>query len=173
MAVFTAIAAVAAIAGLGLAVYSTIQQREATDRATEAQAAAISEQRRAEALRKQAMDLDATRRRREVVRNQVYSMARAEATATNQGAEFGSVLPGAFGGISGRSGVNELGINQNQELGGAIFDTNMRVSQHYETAARAGGDASMAAGLGSLGGMLLNNYRTIGQVGSWFAPSTA
>jgi hypothetical protein len=49
--------------------------------------------------------------------------------ATGAGAQFGSGLQGAYGQISGQSGVNLLGIRQNLELGRNIFDINAGISQ--------------------------------------------
>src|SRR5262245_14983635 len=110
MALFTAIAAAAAVGGLALSAVSMTQQAKYANEAAKANAAAIDQQKQAEAFRKQAMDLDATRRRREMIRNMIASNATAETVATAQGAQFGSALPGAYGGISGRTGVNELGV---------------------------------------------------------------
>lgn len=173
MALFTALAAAAAIGGLALGTVGMVQQQKGMKKASEAQAYAIAEQQKAEALRKQAMNLDASRRKREMVRNQVAAMGKAESIATNQGSQLGSALPGAYGGISGRTGVNVQGVNQNVELGQGIFDANAAASDQYRAAALAGGSAATGTGLASLGGMLLNNFQQIGQIGSWFAPAPA
>jgi hypothetical protein len=176
MAVMTAIAiasATAAVVGAGTAIYGMAQQKKASEQQAAYQSQAIDAQKRAEASRKQAMDLDANRRRREMVRNQIAANAQAQTVATNQGAGLGSGLPGAYGGISGRSGVNELGVNQNQQIGGEIFDANSAASDAYRGAAMAGSRASTAAGMTSLGSMMLTNSDTIGKVGGFFFPSTA
>lgn len=172
-AVLPVIGVAAAVAGVGISVYGMVQQQKAAKQQAEFQAQAIDAQKKSEALRKKAMDLDASRRRRELVRQQVSARAAAETVATNQGAQFGSVLPGAYAGIEGRTGVNAQGINQNQEIGAGIFANNATASDAYRNAALAGGNAATGAGLASLGGMLINNYETIGKVGSFFAPATA
>jgi hypothetical protein len=163
----------AALGGLAMSYSGAQKQQKAQEAQAASQAAAIAEQKRAEALRRRQMELDVSRRKREMIRTQVASMGTAEAVATNQGAQFGSALPGAYGGISGRTGVNMLGVNQNAELGGQIFDSNMRVSDHYRDAAMAGGEAAQGAGMVSMGGMLLSNSQRIGQVGGYFFPQGA
>ncbi len=168
-AVLPVIGAAAAVAGVGIAGYGLIQQQHAAQQQAEFQAQAITAQQQAEDARRRAMDLDATRRRREFIRSQVAARARAATIATNQGSSFGSGLPGAYAGIEGRTGVSTLGVNQNQQLGGEIFDANASASASYRSAALAGGDAATGAGLTSLGGLLLTNNEKIGKVGSFFA----
>lgn len=173
MPVAVAIGAAAAVVGVGISAYSMIQQKKAQDQATASQQQAIDLQKQEDVVRNQQMTLDATRRRREVVRQQIASRATAESVATNQGAEYSSALPGAYGGISGRSGENMLGVNQAEQAGNKMFGLNSQISDAYRSAAGANSQASFFQGLGSLGGMLLNNATTIGKVGSYFAPAKA
>lgn len=172
MALFTALAVAVGVAGLGLSAYSMVQQQSAQKKQLEAQNQALAFQQKAEATRKRAMDLDAARRRREMIRSAIAARATSETVGTAQGAQFGSGLPGAYGGISGRTGVNTLGVNQNQELAGDIFNANAGASGAYRDAASAGSQASTWSGLSSLGGMLLNNTMTIAKVGSFFGDGT-
>lgn len=164
-----------AVAGAGLYIATTAakKQQEAQQQVSNNQAAAIAEQQKAEAVRKQAMELDSSRRKRAVIRDQLKSRAIALSVATNQGAELGSALPGAYGGISGQSGVNQLGINQSTDLGGRIFGFNAAAGENYRQAALAGGQVAQYQGLSSLGGMLLSNSSTIAQIGGFFAPKAA
>lgn len=110
MPAFTSIAiaasAGAAIVGTGVAGYGMMQQQKAQKEGLAYQQQAIDAQQKAEQARKAAMNLDASRRRREVVRNQVAANAQSQTAANASGAGLGSGLPGAYGGISGRSGVN-------------------------------------------------------------------
>jgi hypothetical protein len=164
MAIFSATAlAIAGLAvgavGVGISYYSATQQASA-------QEDAIAAQQRAEALRKKQMNLDAMRRKREIVRASIAARSRALATTTAQGAGGGSALGGAYGGISGRTQTNLLGINQNQEIGLGMFDANMDMLSAYRSSAQAGAFGAMGAGLSTLGGALLKNNESIARVGT-------
>lgn len=92
-----------------------------------------------EAQRFQAMELDAKRRQMEVIRNQQRARSLGLTAATSQGASKGSGLQGAFGQISGASGVNLSGIQQNLAIGRNIFEINRGISDQ-RLAYAAGGD---------------------------------
>jgi hypothetical protein len=109
-----------------------------------------------EALRRQAMELDARRRQREVIRTQQRFRSQALAAANNQGAQFGSGLQGGYGQASGQSGVNATGISQNLEIGRGIFDQSAIISQSRFNSARAGGTLALGQGLSSLGGAMMS-----------------
>lgn len=73
------------------------------------------------AMRQQQMNLDAERRKRDIIRNAQVATAKAENSAANSGALNSSGIEGARGGISGQAGVNYLGVAQNQEIGNKMF----------------------------------------------------
>ena len=130
----------------------------------------IALQRNNEAERRRAMELDAMRRRREMIRQAIAARSQALQIATHQGiSQDGSALPGAYGGIQGRTGVNLLGVSQNEEIGGRIFDNNAQISQINSRSAAAGTYANMGAGLSSLGGGLVKAQGTIDRVGTYFS----
>lgn len=144
-----------AIAALGLALSAvgTFIQLQGQQKMT----AALKS---AEAARQQQLALDTNRRNREIVRQGIASRAQAEATATAQGAQGGSGLPGAYGEISGQVGNTQLANNQNQSLGNQIFAANQ---QYYS----ASGTANLGVGLSSFGGMLMNNAGTFARIGGF------
>src|SRR5690606_1025739 len=107
--------AIIAAAGIGLTAYGVSKQMDAAESAASAQKSAIAAQQKAENARQQQMNLDASRRRRESIRQSIQARAFALANATAQGAENSSGLEGGYGQIAGRLGTNVLGINQNQE----------------------------------------------------------
>lgn len=90
--------------------------------------ATIQAQQQIEAQKAQAMEMDARRQQLEVIRNQQRGRAMALATATAQGAKSGSGLQGGYGQVSGQSGVNLLGIQQNLQIGRDIFGLNQTIS---------------------------------------------
>lgn len=182
--------AVASAVGIGLQVYGYFKgssaadeskknlalKAEADQRVYAQQQNIIKAQQGIEAQRMQAMELDSSRKRREVARTAVVARANALAAAVGSGSEAGSVLPGAFGAIAGRSGVNELGINQNLGIGRNIFGFNQQVTnakiagvqaesqaaQYGAQAAQAQADVKEAQSIQSLGAGLMGNSDKIG-----------
>jgi hypothetical protein len=80
----------------------------------------------AEEARKKQMNLDATRRRRAAVRESIIARGMATNTAASQGASEGSAIKGALAQISGNASESIGNINQNVQLGNAIYDANGR-----------------------------------------------
>lgn len=144
------------IAGIGLAVGAagTVAQVSAANKQADAAE-------RAERLREKQMNLEAMRSRRAAIRNSLRARSLALTSATAQGAQFGSGLPGGFGQIGQQTGENITGINQGQEIGAGIFDANADY-------ASAGALAAFGSGLSSLGGSLISNAGTISRIGTFF-----
>lgn len=168
-----------AIIGGGLSIKGLFDQSSALDdkAAADAQVAAQNRlifgyQKEENDQRKNAMELDATRRKREFIRQSIAARSLALSTTTNQGAFNSSALPGAYAGISGRTNVNELGVNQNAEIGRNIFALNDKISDAQSTASvfqtqsnQAGAEAAKAGAMVSLGSTLMSNAVTIGKIG--------
>lgn len=89
----------------------------------------IQSQQAIEGQRMQAMELDARRQRMENLRQAQRARAMGTIAATSQGALFSTGLQGGRGQISGQTGVNALGIQQNLEIGRNIFAQNAQISQ--------------------------------------------
>jgi len=162
-AVSTIIAAIGIAASVaGTAVAYKGQQQQA-----KAQKQLIAAQQVAEDSRKQQMNLDATRKKREIVRQAQLARAAAVATANAQGAGDSSALGGAIGGIEGQTGVNLAGVNQNQQLGNQIFDANAMAGRARASEADGGGMVATGSGISSLGGALIKNSGTIARIGGY------
>lgn len=146
-AISTMVAAGVAAAGIGLSAKGFFEGQEGADTIKEgaergtavavegarAQAAAqkreIDLEFQVEAQRKKAMELDARRSIREIIRTQQKATALAVATGVNQGADAGSGVAGGIAGVMGQSGVNQLGVTQNLGIGQTIFGLNAGISQ--------------------------------------------
>lgn len=79
----------------------------------------------------QAMEIGARRQQLEIIRNQQRARSLALSTANSQlgqGAQGSSALGGAYGQISGQTGVNILGVQQNLALGRDIYGLNQQVT---------------------------------------------
>jgi hypothetical protein len=90
----------------------------------------VQAQQRIEAQRRSAMELDARRNQLEIVRNQQRARALGLSNATHSGTKSSSGLQGAYGQVSGQTGVNLLGVQQNLQIGQNIFDQNANISSN-------------------------------------------
>ena len=99
---------------------------------------------KAEALRERQMNLEAARKKRELIREGVMARSQAKTTAESQGAGAGSGLSGGLAQITGQQGRNVQANNQDQQIGSGIFAANRQYA--------AGGTlASIGSGISSLG----------------------
>jgi hypothetical protein len=173
------ISTIIAAVGLGVAAAGAVMsyqgakaQADATNRATQA---SIQAQKESEALRQKQLNLDATRRKREIMRASVAarSAALAQTTAQGAGSPGSSALAGAYGSIAGRTGVNTLGVSQNQEIGNSLFDVHQRQLSEYQAAASQAASAqglmALGSGLSSLGGAAMSNAGSITKIGSFIS----
>lgn len=145
---------------------------------------AVNAQQGAEGVSQQQMNLDASRRQREIIRNSVVARSQALSAETNAGAAGpgGSTVGGVEGNISGQTGVNLLGVTQNQEAGNSIFGFHQQQLSAYKQAAidgyvpataqfpnTSGSTAAIGQGLTSLGGTLVKDEGIIGKVGDYLS----
>ena len=166
-----AISSIVAIAGVGLAAAGTVTNISASKKQNQANQQAIAAQQQAEALRLEAMKMDADRRRRQEIRQMIISRSQALAMANSQGASQSSALPGAFGQISGRAGFGFEGINIAERTGHGIFDANQNLFQARLKANSANQLGQIGSGLTSLGGAFLTNSTAIGNLSAGFGQS--
>ena len=99
---------------------------------------------KAESLRERMMQLEAMRKRRELVREGVVARAQATSNATAQGAGEGSGLKGGIAQITAQQNRNTLASTQDEELGHGVFSANRKY-------AKAGGMISFGQGISQLG----------------------
>lgn len=177
MAFFTALAVGAA---LGLSALGTFEQYSGAKKSATANAAIAQqnqqiaqEEQQADAVRRQAMEVDARRRSLETVRNAQRANATSLTNATSQGAQYGSGLQGGYGQISGQANTSLQGIQQQLDFGNQLFDINSGINQNKYNIFGYGGQvaqgasqSAMGAGLSSLGGTLLTNANTINSIGT-------
>lgn len=159
-----------AISAAGAAVQYSGQQK-AIKAQTEAANLQLAQQQAIEAQRRRQMELEAARQRRNTVRQALAARSQAMALAANRGVGSGSsAIGGVEGSISGRVGNNELAINQNQEIGGAIFDINAQyassIANSYRSAASGQSTAALGQGFMSIGGALMKNNVTLAKIGT-------
>ena len=99
---------------------------------------------KAEKLRMRMMQLEAMRKRREIVREGVIAKAQATSNASAQGAGEGSALAGGLAQVTNQTNRGILASYQDQTLGEKVFKANAQY-------AKAGGMISIGQGISSLG----------------------
>lgn len=149
---------------------------------------AVEAQQGVEKVSQTQMNLDAQRRQREIIRQSVTANSQALSVETNAGAAGpgGSTVGGIKGNISGQTGVNLLGVTQNQEAGNAIFGFHQDQLNAYKQAAldgyvpatpqfpdSSGTTAAIGAGLSSFGGVLARSEGVMNRVGNYFGSSNS
>lgn len=110
------------------------------------------------------MVLEARRKSTEILRTQQRANAMALQSATNQGAQFGSGLQGGLAQVSGQTATNLAGVNQNMQIGEAIYGLNNKISAEKMLQAQLGGQMSMYQGISSLGGSVMKSSGAIGDM---------
>lgn len=121
-------------------------------------------------LRQTQMNLDANRRKRDIIRQAQVATANAEASASNSGALNSSGIEGARAGISGQAGVNYLGVSQNQEIGNQMFLMENLRGMYLNNARRAQvKQNNITDYLGQIGDFLGQgqNAEKLGKFGRW------
>lgn len=150
-AISTTIAAIgvaASVAGTATAYVGAQKQADAAEEA--------------EKLRKRQMDLEADRQRRQIARQAAVARGQALSNATVQGAGAGSGAQGGMSGIVGEGALATRDVTTNQQIGAGIFNANAQYAQ-------AGSMVAAGQGLSSLGGSLVKNSGTIGQIGAYYS----
>ena len=155
--------------GLALSVLGAAKQASAAKQYQKGQEAAIAAQTRAEELRKRAMEIDAARRRREMIRQAMIARSQALTVATSQGASKGSGLQGAFGQISGGLAFGLEGVNQQEGIGQGLFAANVDLLNAKRMQAGAETSSTIGKGISSLGGTLISNMEPIGKLYNTYA----
>lgn len=154
------IGAVGMLGGIGASIYGGIKSYEAAQGQFGAEQKIFGLEAQAEAQRKQMMELNARRSALQVVRNQQRARSMAVSTSTQQGAQFGSGVQGAYGQISGQSGVGLLGINQQLQAGENLFGINSQIMQQRQQYAQFGSQAYTGQAIGQVGAQAFNVFRS-------------
>lgn len=154
-----------AVGGLALNLFGSAKASSAASAYAQTQANVAGLESQVNDQRKAAMEVDARRRQLEIVRNNQRARSMAQTTATAQGAQFGSGLQGAYGGITGQSETNLLGVNQNLEIGRNIFGLDTKISEQRVAAAGFQGQQSTDQGIASMGSAMMGSAGTLGKIG--------
>ncbi len=130
----------------------------------QAQTAQINLEQQIETKKQQAMEMDYQARTKQQLRTQQRIRAASLATATAQGAQYGSALPGAYGQSSGETGVNLLALSRGLQTGEQVFELNSQISQQKINQADAQQSMQFGAGLSSFGSSVTNLGLSFGKM---------
>ncbi len=202
MGITAIVGGITAAAGVGTSLYGMSQQQkgyaqmqqgyaiqqQAAEQAAGYNKAIIGDEQQQEAIRRQAMQLDAKRNTLQVIRQAQQARSQNVAAATAQGAGFSgfgqsSALSGGLAQVHSQAGYNILGINQNLQAGNQMFDINADISQQKIGLAdtqtlMAQGQGQVAMGQGtvgqgasymSLGGQLVSSAGTFSNIAGFGA----
>lgn len=106
------------------------------------------------------MNLDAQRRRRQIVRQMLINRSNALANTTQRGAasDGGSTLPGLYGQVSQQANNEIAGVEANRQLGSQVFQANRQIASGQT-------QGSVGQAITSVGGTILQNKGEITSVG--------
>ena len=193
-AVSTAIMAATAAVGIGTSLAGISEQKKQEKKAQQAAAQqnkafgaqqkasvqASQASQRAEEARKQQMELDATRARRQSLRSTIVARSLATARGQGRGAQGDSAIQGAQFQIGNYGAQDQRSIEQNLGIGRNIFQANYDVLQANIAGANAGTQANLAGSmiqqaqfgidwgksLFSLGANIAGSAQQVGTIGS-------
>lgn len=151
------ISAFVTAASVATSIFGGMKQASAANKEAQAQQQIAGLEIQADQQRRQAMELDASRKSMEVLRNSQRARATALTNATSSGSQFGSGLQGGYGQIGGSTGFNLLGISQNKTIGENLFNINDQIDQQRMLYAQASGQMATGQGISSIGSMLGQN----------------
>lgn len=165
------------VVGLGLKLFGGSEASDAAKHQAQISQQIAGDEQQINAQKSQAMELSAKRQQLENVRNVQRARSMALTSATSQGAQFGTGLPGGEAQAEDQGMFNALGINQNLMIGRNISGINDNISGLKGQMAGAQSSAASAQGLQSLGGALISSGPTIGALsknaGSMFSTGFA
>lgn len=145
------------LAGLGFKLAGFLGGQDSAKEYNETQRQQALLEQAAENERRKQMELMARRQQMEVIRNAQRARSLALQNATNQGAQFGSGLQGGYGQVAADANYNLLGINQNLQIGRALFANSAAQSQNRMRMADARSEMQFWDSLGGLGGQLISS----------------
>ena len=152
------------ILGLGVSVFSAVNQYESQSEARDAQQQQIAAQRDQAALENRRADIINARQ----LRNSLRQARIARAAVINAGATSGTLtssgVVGGAGSISSQYSGNAGYFGQQQQINDSVLATQSRQADAAAAAGAAQGDSAMYGVLGALGGTIFSNangFKTI------------
>ncbi len=151
----------------GSAAHGVSTQRRAEKKSSKASAAIAVENDRIQRAREKQARLENDRRRRKARRAAVLARGDVTQDLINRGIGLqGSSFAGASGGLVSDLATQLGDINQNQELGTEVFESNQRIGQLRDVQSTAAADSRFGNQVASLGGAVIQNFGSFSRVGN-------
>lgn len=157
--------------GLGLSLWGQSKASEDAAQVAQLERQKFGVEQQVNAQRQQQMELSARRQQLEIFRNTQRARAMGLNAAVNQGAQYGSGLAGGQASTTSQGLFNSQGVNQNLQIGRNIFGLNDKISSLNMQESTVKGKQAEDQGWASLGGSILSNAGTIGNLGKFGATS--
>lgn len=154
--------------GLGLQIFGGFGAAHNAKQASYYNKQIAAEEMKLNQVKQQKMELEGRRMQLESVRNNQKARALAEASAVNQGAQFGSGLQGGLGEIQGNTLTNMEGVNFGLQFGRQMAGINDTISGYKQQLADVQSEQAANQGLMSLGGSLMKAGPLVGPLGQGF-----
>jgi hypothetical protein len=132
-----------------------------TSDAAKAQQQQVALEEKIQKQQEEQMALVAQRLKLQEVRNAQIATSEARSRSVTQGAQAGSVVPGAMGQISGQESTNIVGLQENYTIGRNMYGLTYQLDQAKIAEANAKSTMALGQGLTSLGGAMSANLGTI------------
>lgn len=144
--------AVGAAVGLGLSAWGMFTNyenaKESSQRQNQIQTAMAQIETQQDDVRRKAMELDASRRSMEIMRNMQRARSLAVIRATTQGAGLGSGIGGGVAQVQQQASWELSGINDNTLFGRSMFSLNAQLNQQKLLMAQSSAESQTNAALG-------------------------
>lgn len=160
--------AVTQVVGLGMSIFGGASSASDAKQAANIQSNIAGLEGGLEDQRHTAMELSAHRQQLEILRNNQRARATAMTNATSQGAQYGSGLQGGLAQVQDQSLFNLAGVNQNLQIGEAMFGINKQITEQKQQLAQVQSQSATDQGVASLGGSLIKAGPVIGNLGQSF-----
>lgn len=147
--------------GLGLSVVGTIVSASAQARMAEDQKKASI---RAENARRQEMELNANRKRRDAIRQMLTQRSTALTVGTAQGAGQGSGVAGAIAQSVATGNQQIQTVGAAEQIGHRVFDANI---QYAKATARGQKGMAFGSALSSVGSLFMSAAPAFGRVATY------
>lgn len=157
--------AITQLIGFGTSLFGGISAADDAKKAAQIQSNIAGDEGQLEDQRHTAMQLQASRQSTEILRANQRARSTAINNATGQGAQFGSGLQGGLAQVQDEGLFNLAGVNQNLQIGNAMFDINKDITKQKQQLALVQGQSATDQGIASLGGALVKAGPTIGNLG--------
>lgn len=155
----------ASVIGVGMQIFGAFGASDAAEEAAKINKSIAADEQKINEQKKIQMQMEARRSQLQQYRNMQRLRSQATAAAVNQGASYGSGLQGGLAEVTNQGTFNLTGITGGLEISQNIFDINNDISAKKMQLADVQSDMAESQAWGSLGGALVKNAGTIGQLG--------